>query len=267
MLTNPRADRVKAVRALSRRSTRSRTGRFVVEGPQAVREAVHHAAADLVDLYVTVDASQRYAAIVTEAMAHNVYVHEVTDDVLAAMTELDHPQGLLAVSRIPSADLAAVLVEDPQLVVIMAQVRDPGNAGTVIRAADAAGADAVILSDSSVDVYSPKVVRSTAGSLFHTPVLTGLALEPTLAQLQDAGLRVLAADVDGVTQLPEADLSIPHAWLLGNEAWGLAPEVRDLADEVVSVPIYGRAESLNLAMAATLCVYASASAQHKLPAS
>jgi TrmH family RNA methyltransferase len=133
----------------------------------------------------------------------------------------------------------------------------------VIRGADAAGADAVLVSDASVDVYAPKVVRSTAGSLFHVPVVTGLAIDQTIAELRAAGIRLLAADGAGTVLLPECDLTSPHAWVMGNEAWGLDEATRASCDEVVRVPIYGKAESLNLAMAATVCLYASAQAQRR----
>jgi RNA methyltransferase, TrmH family len=269
MLTNPRAERVRSVRALSKRSVRERTGRFAVEGPQGVREAVRHAAARVRAVYVTTDALERYASdIVEPARAANLWVHEVTPEVLAAMAETDTPQGVLAVVDIagaalpdagrPDAGLAAVLASHPRLLVLLTNVRDPGNAGTVIRGADAAGADAVLVSDASVDVHSSKVVRSTAGSLFHLPVVTGLDVEATLATLQAHGIRTYAADGAGTTLLPDADLTGPHCWVMGNEAWGLAQEVRDACDDVVRVPIHGRAESLNLAMAATVCLYASA---------
>jgi len=140
-------------------------------------------------------------------------------------------------------------------------VRDPGNAGTVVRGADAVGADAVVVTSASVDVWSPKVVRATAGSIFHLPVVTGMPVEQVLRELRAAGIAVLAADGAGATTLPDADLHGPHAWVMGNEAWGLPAEVRAACDAVVRVPIHGKAESLNLAMAATVCLYASAAAQ------
>jgi TrmH family RNA methyltransferase len=133
----------------------------------------------------------------------------------------------------------------------------------VIRSADAAGADAVLLSDSSVDIYNPKVVRSTVGSLFHLPIVTGVPIATLLDRVRAAGLDLLAADGGGDTLLGDVDLSRSHAWVMGNEAWGLEPEVRAACDSVVRVPIYGKAESLNLAMAATLCLYQSASVQKR----
>jgi TrmH family RNA methyltransferase len=263
-LTNPRADRVKSVRALSRRSARLKTGRFLVEGPQGVREAVRHRPDAVVDLYATAAAGERYAADVLEpARAAGLHVHEVTDEVLAAMCDAEAPQGLAAVCRMVPVTLDDVLARSPRLLVLLTHVRDPGNAGTVIRGADAAGADAVLVSDASVDVWSPKVVRSTAGSLFHLPVATGLDVPATAGALRAAGIRLLAADGAGDRLVGDVDLVRPHAWVMGNEAWGLPLETRALCDEVVRVPIYGLAESLNLAMAATVCLYASASAQNR----
>lgn len=269
-LTNPRSDRVKAVRALSRRSVRSRTGEFLAEGPQSVREAVSHRPDLVRDVYVTAEAAGRHPAIVQDAVERDLRVHEVTPEVLAAMVDSPAPQGIAAVCRTLDVSLGSALAAvtalsgrpTAALVCVLTHVRDPGNAGTVIRGADAAGADLVVVSDSSVDVYNPKVVRSTAGSLWHLPVCVGEPVPTIVAALRSAGIRLLAADGAGETLLPEVDLTPPHAWVMGNEAWGLPAEVREACDEVVRVPIYGRAESLNLAMAATVCLYASAQARH-----
>jgi len=263
VLTNPRSDRVKSVRALSRRSVRSRTGEFLAEGPQAVREAVAFRPELVRDVYVTPEAAQRHVAIVDAAVAAELWVHEVTPEVLAAMCDTETPQGIAAVCRVLDVPLHEVLADLPHdaLVCVLTNVRDPGNAGTVIRGADAAGADAVIVSDSSVDVYNSKVVRSTVGSLWHLPVSLGASVSEILTGLQERGVALLAADGEGTTLLHEADLGRAHAWVMGNEAWGLPQEVRERCDEVVRVPIYGHAESLNLAMAATICLYASAEAR------
>ena len=263
MLTNPRSDRVKAVRALSRRSVRARTGEFLAEGPQAVREAVAFRPDLVRDVYVTPDAAERHAAIVAAARDADLWVNEVTPEVLAAMCDTETPQGIAAVCRVldlPLPDLLAGLPSDA-LVCVLTNVRDPGNAGTVIRGADAAGADAVIVSDASVDVYNSKVVRSTVGSLWHLPLAVGGAVPDILQALRERGIRLLAADGAGTTLLHDADLTGAHAWVMGNEAWGLPKEVRAACDDVVRVPIHGHAESLNLAMAATVCLYASAEAR------
>jgi TrmH family RNA methyltransferase len=268
-LTNPRAERVKAVRALAGRSVRARAGRFVVEGPQSVREAVLEA--EVHDVYLTEASAQRYPEIVDAARGRGIRVHTGTAEVLDAMSP--DGQHVVAVASLIDHPLESVLATAPTLVAVLAHVRDPGNAGTVIRAADAAGADAAVLTAQSVDVHNPKVVRSTAGSLFHLPVVTGADLATTVGALRAAGLTVLAADGAGTFDLDDLldvagsaedgvpDLSRPTAWVFGNEAWGLRDEDRALADAVVRVPIRGRAESLNLATAATVCLYASARAQ------
>lgn len=265
MLTNPRSDRVKAVRALSRRSARQRTGLFLAEGPQAVREAVLHDPRHVRDVYLTEEAAARHDDIVEAATRESLHVHVVSAEVLAAMGDSETPQGVVAVCRRADQplDVALAALPDDAVVCVLTHVRDPGNAGTVIRGADAAGADLVIVSDASVDVFSPKVVRSTVGSLWHLPVVVGLPVAEILNALRAKGIALLAADGAGQTLLPDADLARPHAWVMGNEAWGLDDEVRDACDDVVRVPIYGQAESLNLAMAATLCLYASAGVRHR----
>jgi TrmH family RNA methyltransferase len=191
---------------------------------------------------------------------------------MAELAQTVTPQGLLAVCRFVDVSLAQLAGAAPRLVAVLANVRDPGNAGTVLRTADAAGADGVIFTAASVDPYNSKCVRSSAGSLFHLPVVTGAAPAAATAALRAAGLRVLAADGSAehvlgapVGQDPGGpDLSGPTAWLFGNEAWGLPADLLALADEAVAVPIYGRAESLNLAAAAAVCLYASAARQHAL---
>ncbi|MDM7831979.1 TrmH family RNA methyltransferase [Cellulomonas edaphi] len=269
-LDNVRAERVKAVKALAGRSVRQRAGRFLVEGPQAVREAVAATDVRVHDLYVTATATARYAEIVRAAGARGIRVHRGSPDVLAAMSP--DAQQMVAVVDLLDSTLGAVLAGPPRLVAILSNVRDPGNAGAVIRAADAAGADAAILTSESVDIHNPKVVRSTAGSLFHLPVATGIDLGGGVGALREAGLTVLAADGAGEHDLDDLldvaghapdgvpDLAAPTAWVFGNEAWGLRDEDRALADAVVRVPLRGRAESLNLATAATVCLYASSRA-------
>ena len=267
MLTNISSDRVRSVRALSRRAVREREALFLAEGPQAVREVVVHRSDAVQDLYVDVQASTRHTAVLEAARDAGLSTREVSHEVLAAMCDTKVPQGIIAVCRPINVDLDGVLDVRPRLLLILTNVRDPGNAGTVIRGADAAGADAVLVSDSSVDIYNPKVVRSTAGSLFHLPIVTGVPIPFLLDRVRGAGLALLAADGTGQSQLADIDLARPHAWVMGNEAWGLEPGVREACDEVVRIPIYGKAESLNLAMAATVCLYASAGVQRADPPS
>jgi TrmH family RNA methyltransferase len=267
-LTSPRAPRVVAARRLAKRAFRARERRFLAEGPQAVREAVaaHVAGRDLVhEVFVTPDAASRHDDFLAPARGAGVPVHLVSGEVMASLSQTVTPQGVVAVCAFLDGGLADVVASAQRLVAVLAHVRDPGNAGTVIRTADAAGADAVVLSGESVDPYNGKCVRASAGSLFHLPLAAGVGVEETTVALRARGLRILAADGHADVDLDEADrsglLDGPTAWLFGNEAWGLPPETRALADEVVRVPIHGRAESLNLATAAAVCLYASARAQ------
>ena len=263
-LTSIRSPRVKAARQLSKRALRLRARSFLAEGPQAVAEAI---ACDGVvsQVYVTAAAHGRFGGLIDQATRQGVAVQAVSGDVMAELAQTITPQGVLAVCRFVDVPLARVAVAASRLVVILANVRDPGNAGTVLRTADAAGADGVIFSDASVDPYNSKCVRATAGSIFHLPVVVGTPVAATVAALREAGMQVLAADGRAGQSLDEAGprglLSRPTAWLFGNEAWGLPADVLALADEAVAVPIYGQAESLNLAAAAAVCLYASARAQ------
>ncbi|WEV24543.1 RNA methyltransferase [Streptomyces sp. 71268] len=272
-LTSPRSPRVLAARRLARRNARAKERRFLAEGPQAVREAVvrHRADAEvgregtLVEVFATVEAAERHADIVEAARAASVSVHTASDAIVAEISQTVTPQGLVGVCRFLDSPLSDVLAARPRLVAVLAHVRDPGNAGTVLRCADAAGADAVVLTDASVDLYNPKSVRASVGSLFHLPVTVGVPIERVVSGLHEAGVRVLAADGAGQrdldAELDAGRMSGPTAWVFGNEAWGLPEETRALADEVVRVPIHGKAESLNLATAAAVCLYASARAQ------
>jgi len=229
-----------------------------------VREALAAPDGDVRVLFADQEAAARHADLVTAAHAAGAAVHIVAATALAPLTGTVTPQGLVAVCGARAAALAPVLAAGPRLLALLADVRDPGNAGTVIRTADAAGADAVVLTAGSVDPTNGKCVRASAGSLFHLPVVVDVPVEEAVAALRAAGLVVLAADGTATTDLPAAAadglLDCPTAWLFGNEAWGLPAAVRELADHAVAVPIYGRAESLNLATAAAVCLYASAQA-------
>lgn len=233
---------------MANRKFRHQVQRFLVEGPQAVREAVQHRP-DVVDEIYVVDESD----VADAARDAGVRVTEVPETVLLAMCETVHPQGIAAVCRFLTADMADI-VRGAQLVVVLDEVRDPGNAGTILRTADAAGADAVIFSGESVDPYNGKCVRSTAGALFHVPFAQA-PLDEVLAATSD--MQILATSGSADRDLREVDLTMPTVWLFGNEARGL-PE---LDVETVSIPIFGAAESLNLASAAAVCLYASAFAQ------
>ena len=264
MYATASATRIKAARRLTKRAFRERERAFLAEGPQAVAEALA-TGAPVSGLFVTGPAQARHADLVDAAAAAGIEVQLVSGEVMGELAQTITPQGLLAVCDFVDVPLDRLDNGKLRLVAVLANVRDPGNAGTVLRTADAAGADAVIFADASVDLYNGKCVRASAGSLFHLPVVAGGRLPATIAALRQAGLRILAADGRAGSALDDPGtgeaLSLPTGWLFGNEAWGLPDELLALADASVAVPIYGRAESLNLASAAAVCLYASASAQ------
>ena len=275
--------RVKDARRLSRRPARTERRLFLADGPKAVEGALGLPGC-VVEVFATRDATTAYADLHRAAEAAGVPWTPVDDRAMARLSDSVTPAGVVAVCRFldrpveevlaapegevrgrprPSLGTPAPAQGADRLAVVAADVRDPGNAGTLVRTADAVGASGVVLAGHSVDAYNAKTVRAAVGSLFHLP----LALEPdpaaAVAAARAAGLTVLAADGDGEVDLFAADdlLRGPVAWLFGNEAWGLPPGLAALADHRVAIPIPGRAESLNLATAAAVCLYATVRAR------
>ena len=260
-LLTTRSGRVKAARKLTRRRKRAEHRLFLVEGTKAISEAL---ALDgcVVEVFATAAATSSYDDLRGAVTGRGLPWQVAEDDAVASLSGTVTPQGIVGVCRFLDVPLAEVAGTDGFLAVC-ADVRDPGNAGTVLRTADAAGASGVVLAGHSVDPYNDKTVRATVGSLFHLPV----AVEPDPATvvrtLQQAGWTVLAADGAGKTGLFDADelLAGRVAWLFGNEAWGLPEDLAAVVDHRVAIPILGRAESLNLATAAAVCLYATARAR------
>ncbi len=258
MLSDSNA-RLAAARRLTRRQVRRETGLFLAEGAPAVREALAREGT-VQQLFATAAAAARNPQLCAGA-------DEISEKAAAGLSETVTPQGVVAVCRLSQPTLPELLAPAPRLLAVLVEPNDPGNVGTIIRTADAAGADAVVVAG-GVDPYNGKAVRATAGSLFHLPVVEvppdGGGL---LAQLHDAGLTTLATTGAGSVDLDElgeaGGLAAPTAWLFGTEAHGLPAPLLEAARHRVRVPIYGRAESLNLASAAAVCLYASARAQRR----
>lgn len=251
---------VRSARALLSRKGRQSTGRFLAEGRQAVREALQAEVAEL----VIVSAPATHTDLLLPAKVP-VVLGSAAD--VASLCSTVTPQGIVAVCRQQAWRLEQIV--RPQLVVIGAQVRDPGNAGTVIRCADAFGADAVVWTHGCVETHNPKTVRASVGSIFHVPIVEGVSLAEAVDWAHQQGMQVLATSGEGerLDDLVAAGLlRAPTAWIMGNEAWGLPAADRELADRLVGVPMWGRAESLNLSTAAAICLYSSAVAQHSTPA-
>lgn len=254
--------RIKEVARLSQKDARSETGLFLLEGPQGLKELV--AQPQLVaDLFVTAEAADRFSAELKILAEAGVVAQEVSSKTMERMCDTRAPQGVLAVLNQFDVELDELLQAKPQLVAMFERISDPGNAGTVLRAADASGCDGIVFSSDSVDAYNPKVVRSTAGSLLHLPVVQGVSVVESIRLFRAAGLQVFAAAGSGVsiTEISQAELAKPTVWVFGNEAAGLSDQVISECDQLVGIPIYGAAESLNLATAAAICLYSSAFAQ------
>lgn len=261
MLENPRSPRARRVAALKKKSERKETGLFLLEGPQNLREALKFKPERLREVFATPTEIEKHRDIADLFELHGIEFEYITEDVLSAMSDTVTPQGFVAVCEQFPVSARNVFGGHPKLVALLQEVRDPGNAGTIVRAADAAGADAVIFVGRSIDVFNPKVVRSTTGSLFHLPVSIVEHLDDALSLAKQAGMQVIAADVSGddlTGARAEGILSQPTAWLFGNEARGLTEEDLALTDRALRVPIFGEAESLNLATAASVCLYESA---------
>ncbi len=258
-----RSGSVKFARRLRRREDRVATRSFLVEGPQTVHAALRRSGC-VRRVFAAAGADDRYPDLVQLATDASIPWLVVDAAGLATLAETVHPQGIVAECAFLEAGLD--ILDQARLAVVLADCRDPGNAGTVVRAADAAGADAVVLAGTSVDPYNGKVVRASAGSLFHIPVVSGVAVTDAVVAARRAGLTVIGAAGDATISLDRAAesglLRQPTLWLFGNEARGLTDDERGLADALVAIPIYGRAESLNLAAAAAVCLYASAHAHH-----
>jgi len=254
-----RSARVAAARRLTRRAGRDAAGLFLAEGRQAVAEALADPAG-VREVFATEAAAAAHRDLLAGAA---VPVRTVTERAAASLSETVTPQGLVAVCALRDVPAEAVVARPPSLTVALAELADPGNAGTVLRTADACGAGAVVFGAGSADPYGGKAVRASAGSLFHVDVVRGAPLAGLLPRLRDAGATVLAADGAGEAALDELDPELAGrvVWLFGNEARGVPADLGALADARVRIPMRGRAESLNLAAAAAICLYATQLAQ------
>jgi len=258
-LLTEKSARIVAARKLTRRAGRDAAGLFLAEGRQAVAEALTDPAG-VREVFATEAAAAAHRDLLAGT---DVPVRGLTEKAAAGLSETVTPQGLVAVCSLRDVDAAAVTASPPRLAVALAELADPGNAGTILRTADACGAGAVVFGAGSADPYGGKAVRASAGSLFHVDVVRGAPLETLIPDLRAAGVTVLAADGGGEASLAElgSELSGPVLWLFGNEARGVPASLAGLVDARVRIPMRGRAESLNLAAAAAICLYTTQLAQ------
>lgn len=239
---------------MRKRNFRYREGRFLVEGVQCVAEALlsTHIPECLICNDRGIEAMEAYADVIRE---RSVLCFSVSDEVIASLAATVTPQGVIAVSPLVHLGLDKILSTGPATVLVANRVRDPGNLGNMVRIADAAGVGGMIVCAESADLYNPKTVRSTAGSLFHIPLAVGEDISTTVRALKEAGFAVFAADAHSGTGMWEAEWPQRLALVMGNEAWGIPSEEAALADGLVHVPILGKAESLNVSAAAAVLLY------------
>lgn len=256
-----RTPRIVNAAKLHRSSARKKANAFIVEGDNSVDAAVSTGAAT--DVFVTERAAEKFADIVTAAGYMDVYVHPITDRAVKSLSDTQTTPGIFALCTPVLWTPGKILNGKPQLVSVPVETSEPGNAGTLIRTSDAMGADGVIFAGETVDPLGSKVARASAGSLFHIPTARDTNIKDVLGKLRSSNLQILATAPQGDATLDEVDLSKPTAWLFGNEAHGLSKELLNAADIRVGIPLRGRAESLNLATAASICLYESAKAQNR----
>lgn len=257
-IISPRNDRVRYAAKLARRRFRQREGRFLVEGPRLVGEALT-SGAGFHSLFICRELLSDDWNGLLAALPGDVPLHEVPAAVFRELAVTEAPQGILAVVEIRRWDWRDCCRPAPAggvpLIVLIDALQDPGNLGTIIRAAEALGAGGVILSPETADPWNPKAVRATMGAIFRLPVAVEEPLPDLIPHLRADGVQVLAADPRADRPAYAADWRRPTAVVLGNEGAGVSPEVTSLADGFVSVPMPGRAESLNAGMAAGILLY------------
>ncbi|RAV32356.1 TrmH family RNA methyltransferase [Corynebacterium heidelbergense] len=269
-LFTERTPRIVAAAKLHRAAARRKAQRFLAEGENAVSAALSYGS--VLEVFATPAAAERFDNVLRGS---DVPLSLITDRAAERLSETVQSTGLFALCRFqlrPAGDI----LPGSRLLSVAVETAEPGNAGTLIRVSDACGADGVIFTGNSVDPLGGKAVRASAGSVFHLPVAREDDVAETIAQLKQEGLVVLATAMRGDCSLddlsreagregvPRPLLTQRTAWLFGNEAHGLGDWL-DLADVRVSIPMYGRAESLNLATAASICLYESAKAHHRAP--
>ena len=251
-LTAVNNPQVKAAAELKLKKYRQQRGLFLAEGLRTVEEAV--AAKQAESIFYTAIEDDRTRAALEEAAAQQVKLTCVSDAVLKKIADTETPQGIIAVCKMQPVALDDLLASGKMLLVLD-RVGDPGNVGTMLRTADAAGIGGVVLLKGSVDAYAPKTVRSSMGSLFHVPVLSGVGETAFIESAHNAGYELLVTCLDGADNLYKADLHGRLAFVMGNEANGVSAGLLEAADKRVFIPMAGRAESLNVAMAAGIVMF------------
>ena len=261
VIESPKNERIRRYRRLRKKNFRYREGLFLVEGLQCVAEALLSPRVPecLICNKDGAEALTAYADIIRE---RGIPCLTVSDEVIASLSDTITPQGVIAVSPLVHVESESVFRAGASPLLIASRVRDPGNLGTMIRIADAAGVGGMFVCAESADLYNPKTVRSTAGSLFHFPIAVGGDIATTLRVMREQGYEVLATDAHVGVGMWEVEWPRKLALAMGNEAWGIPQEEAEMMDGLVKIPMLGKAESLNVASAAAVLLYEVARQQH-----
>lgn len=243
---------VKNAAELKQKKYRQQKGLFLAEGLRTVEEAVNANAAEII-FYLAIE-NERTRLILEKAAAQQIKLVCVTENVMKKIADTETPQGIIAVSKIQKTKLES-LFSKGKMLLVLDRVSDPGNLGTMLRTADAAGIGGLVLLKGCADIYSPKTVRASMGSIFHLPVIDSLEEEDFIENAKKAGYSVLVTCLDGADNLYKADLGGRIAFVMGNEANGVSSGLLTAADKKVYIPMEGRAESLNVAMAAGIVMF------------
>ncbi len=243
---------VKAAAELKQKKYRTQNCLYLAEGLRTAEEAVAYKAVETL-FYVATD-DERTMRLLEDAAAQNIKLVCVSENVMKKIADTETPQGIIAVCKMRQPKLENLLASGKMLLVLD-RVGDPGNIGTMLRTADAAGIGGLVLLKGCADIYAPKTVRSSMGSLFHIPVLSGVSEQEFVSAAKKAGYDLLVTCLDGADNLYKADLSGRIAFVMGNEAGGVSETLLAKADKRVYIPMAGRAESLNVAMAAGIVMF------------
>lgn len=243
---------VKAAAELKQKKYRQQRGEFLAEGLRTAEEAVAFKAAQ--QLFYTATEDERTLRLLEQAAAMQVKLVCVSEAVMKKIADTETPQGIIAVCRMQEQPLEQLLASG-RMLLVLDRVGDPGNIGTMLRTADAAGVGGIILLKGTADIYAPKTVRASMGSLFHVPILSGVAEQEFIDNAKKAGYQILVTALDGADNLYQADLKGRLAFVMGNEAGGVSTTLLQQADKRVFIPMRGKAESLNVAMAAGIIMF------------
>lgn len=256
-ITSSQNPLIKEIKSFRSRKNRSKKGLFIIEGSKLFFEALNEeekiASIFMSEQFLSTGESKE---ILARAAARSIKTYALPDRLFKAISDTESPQGILAVIKARHRNINQLPAEG-NLLVILETLQDPGNMGTIIRTADAAGFTGIIVSQGCVDVYNPKVLRSTMGSIFHIPLFFSDNLGETIQILKSKGTKIYAAHLKGTSNYFQLDMHNDTAIIIGNESKGISAEIAALADELVKIPMIGKAESLNASVAAALLMYES----------